>query len=136
MRLQARKHLPQTHHHTMLWWWVCGLLLALAPTLGQMHRVLHGGHGVVASLTSAAAIHGPQHHRGGDDERLPQLFGTHSAADCLLLDQWTWAQPNIHLSTLPPLAPVAPVPAPPYWHSGSVQVAAFQARAPPIFWWG
>lgn len=132
MRLQARKHLRQTHHTVL--WWVCGLLLALAPALGQMHRVLHGGHGVVAPL-SAAAPHLQQHHRG-DDEGLPRLFGVHSSADCLLLDQWTWVQPNIHFPTLPPLAPVAPVPAPPYWHAGMVQVAAFQARAPPVFWLG
>ena len=129
MRVQARKHLPLT---TTVLWWVCGLLLALAPALGQMHRVLHGGHGVIPL---PAALH-VQQHRSGDDRGLPRLFGTHSAADCLLLDQWTWADPSTHLPTLPPQAPATPAPAQCYGHSGAVRVAAFQARAPPPFWLG
>lgn len=68
------------------WFWVLALALLLAPTLGHMHRVVHGPHVEVAHELVADHGHadGCEHSHGW----LTALFG-HDEADsgCRLYDQ-------------------------------------------------
>lgn len=111
-------------------WWLCALLLVLAPSVGQIHRVLHSGQATHPPL----ALH---HTISAQTDRpasgLQRLFSSHSPTDpdCLLLDQGSWATPEVALPPLPPLAPATLHPAGPYSHLAATRLAAFQARAPP-----
>ena len=110
-RLARRRQTPR-----WVWAWLW-LALLLAPSLGQMHRVLH------LPGSSAAAQHA---------DGLAALFAGHSPADCEQLDQLTqghappWQPPPLP-ALWPGLVPVPPLavqaPAAPFY--------AFQARAPP-----
>lgn len=111
-------------------WWLCALLLVLAPSVGQIHRVLHGGHGAhpPLALHHAAHSHADQWATG-----LHRLFASHNATDtnCLLLDQGSWATPETGLCQLPAAAPAMQCPALWYRHLANTRLVAFQARAPP-----
>lgn len=103
------------------------LVLALAPVLGQMHRVLHNVHGLqgLADLPSVSSAQQGQ---------WSALFTSHERADCLLLDAVSLGDghsgsslpmPVYALPTAAPLAHIALcLGAEPLW--------AFQARAPPL----
>lgn len=98
--------------------------LVLAPTLGQMHRVLHGS-GPAGRLHVAAS---------GDPAAfsVEALFTGHHSSDCQLLDQLTLADAppgaSAALAHNPPHAlPTASAQTPP----GLRRMAPFQARAPP-----
>ncbi|MDD2608448.1 MAG: hypothetical protein PHX60_01975 [Giesbergeria sp.] len=111
-------------------WWLCALLLVLAPSLGQIHRVLHSGQAAHPPLALHDTISAhPDHPASG----LHQLFSSHRPTDpnCLLLDEGSWATPEVALQPLPPLAPATLRPAGPYSHPAATRLAAFQARAPP-----
>ncbi len=130
-RQQQRQFFLTTGRHVALWW-LCAVLLVLAPSVGQIHRVLHGGHAPSPSLALhyAASSH-PDH--SGNGNGLHRLFSSHNAtdADCLLLDQGSWATPEAQLYQLPPSAPATQCPAVLYRHLASTRLVAFQARAPP-----
>lgn len=137
MPLHAQKHplnttaaTPKARTATALWW-LCWLLLALAPTLGQMHRALHGGHGAATHRVSLAPPSAPYvaEHRSAD---ISQLFGQHSAQDCQLLDQWTWAHPPSITLAVPRLLPAPPVAVSAYQYLALQTSIVFQARAPPV----
>lgn len=101
------------------WAWLW-LALVLAPSLGQMHRVLH----LPASLGWAAP--------GGHAHGLAALFAGHSPADCEQLDQLTQGSAPLWLASALLGAAVqgAPGPVPrPAPCAGTAR--AFDARAPP-----
>ena len=113
--------------------WLLGyallLALVLAPTLGQIHRALHGpDHFASVSAFSA-------HSAKPAAFSLAALFSAHQASDCVWLDHLTLA--DAPPSAAPALAHSAPeaqfwadTPLAPHWQRSQ---AAFQARAPP-FW--
>ena len=110
-------------------WQVLLWSLVLAPALGQMHRVLHGGG--PAALQRAA----PQ----GSDTSVPPasawaaLFSGHHASDCQLLDALCAADGPasaclaLAQHPLPFAQPLVGTPAP----LAARRVSPFQARAPP-----
>ena len=115
-------------------WLVAWLLVwsvALAPLLGQMHRVVHAGG------LAAATLHGPVEvvasSCNAPVHRVHALFSGHGPADCQLLDQ-------LHegMAGPPPAVALPPVwgeqaePAqPPIVRDGRVLAAFFDARGPP-----
>lgn len=137
MPLHAKKRpinttTPKARTATALWW-LCWLLLALAPTLGQMHRALHGGHGVAAPLVASATF--PAQSSAVEEDNtadIARLFGQHNAQDCQLLDQWTWAHPPSITLAVPRLVPAPPVAVSAYRHAALQTTIVFQARAPPV----
>ena len=124
------------------------LALVLVPTLGRLHQVVHGDsldrvHAGPARLAPAlqslhtslqadavAATAASAHPLGhGVFDR---LLGTHTAADCQLLDQLALGN-ALHAVgvVLPPLVPAL---APHLHHAdatGAWAVTQFQARGPP-----
>lgn len=122
-----RQSTLRTNTRTRIWWCLCWLLLALAPVLGQMHHVLHGGHGAVVF----SALQAGEHSANADSVGIAQLFGQHGVQDCQLLDQWTWAHPPSITLTVPRLVPVPLVPLQAYRHPALQTTIVFQARAPP-----
>lgn len=118
MAIFSRMH--QLRAPWMAWW--LALVLVVAPALGRMHEVLHAPG--LPQAHSAAFSHAS--HDAHD------LFGEHSALECLALDQLSHAAdghtaPAIVWHALPFNMPVwctdpAALPA---------TTAVFQARAPP-----
>ena len=126
------------------------LALVLVPTLGRLHQVVHGDsldrvHAGPARLApalhslhtprqtdaaaaAAAAASAPARGHGVFD----RLLGTHTAADCQLLDQLALGH-ALHAVgvVLPPLVPALA----PHLHradaTGAWAVTQFQARGPP-----
>jgi hypothetical protein len=104
----------------MAWWLV--LALVVAPALGRMHEVLHA-----PGLPQIHAAAGQIHSHGIDD-----LFGEHSALECLVLDQLSHGHdgPAIYLHLWQAAPHSLPV-----WSAGPehlpTALALFQARAPP-----
>jgi hypothetical protein len=104
----------QTPRWVWIWLW---LALLLAPSVGQMHRVLHLPGGSV-----------PTQHAEG----LAALFAGHSPADCEQLDQLTqgcapsWQPPPLP-GPWPDAVRTLPLAAAPQ----SAPLRAFHARAPP-----
>lgn len=118
MAIFSRMH--QLRAPWMAWW--LALVLVVAPALGRMHEVLHAPG--LPQAHSAALSHAS--HDTHD------LFGEHSALECLALDQLSHAAdghaaPAMVWHALPFSRPVwctdpAALPA---------TTAVFQARAPP-----
>ena len=110
---------PRPARRLALAWLV--LALALAPALGQMHRVLH--------LPGALGLAQPAAH----DHGLGALFGGHSPADCQLLDQLHHGGAAVAESRVPLAQPdgqqVASLAAQPL---RAAPPLPFQARAPPL----
>lgn len=109
------------------WFLLVLLALALAQTLGLMHRIVHGplpaplAHAVVAAETQAGA------------DWLHELFAGHDKKhDCRLYDQLSHA--DLACGELPALEPAefvaSPVVVHPAWHL-AWQAAGFLARGPP-----
>ncbi|APE49601.1 hypothetical protein BO996_18040 [Delftia sp. HK171] len=115
-------------------WLVAWLLvwsIALAPLLGQMHRVVHAGG------LAAATLHGPVEvvatSCNAPVDWVHALFSGHGPADCQLLDQLHEGMAG------PPSAVVLP----PFWgeqaepvqpvvvRDGRMLAAFFDARGPP-----
>ncbi|MBY0453269.1 MAG: hypothetical protein K2Q11_00085 [Burkholderiaceae bacterium] len=112
----------------LLWWLV--LALALAPVLGQMHRVLHGGHAL--TLLAGATVQQTISTEGRVDGGLSALFTGHSRADCLWLDSVTLGDgPTSVAATLVHIAPAAVPEAGTDWQWMAHPLWAFEARAPP-----
>lgn len=117
MTLFSRMH--QLRAPWMAWW--LAMALVVAPALGRMHEVLHA-----PGLPHAHAAN----HAAGHDAH--DLFGEHSALECLVLDQLGHGcdfSPCIALlaQTLPQAAPI--------WSTDPAALPAattvFEARAPP-----
>ncbi|WP_027016563.1 hypothetical protein [Comamonas composti] len=125
--------------------------LALAPMLGQMHRVVHAGAqtGSAAqgdNMHAGCTVHAAQDAWGGAADLgaadcavamdwVHALFAGHGPADCQLLDQCheALAGPPPVLDLPPYWAEYArPMPEPQVAH-GRVPTAFFHARAPPRF---
>ena len=112
------------------------LALVLAPSLGQIHRALHGPGQFSHSAHSAHNTHPSANHRvDAAAFSLAALFSPHQSSDCLWLDQLTLA--DAAPSAPPALAHSAPhahvwadTPLAPHWQR---RQAAFQARAPPLW---
>lgn len=72
------------------WFWVLALAVLVAPTLGHIHRVVHGPHVELAHELAADHDHDHDHAGEGQHSRgwLTALFG-HDEADsgCRLYDQ-------------------------------------------------
>ncbi|WP_051603045.1 hypothetical protein [Simplicispira psychrophila] len=124
---------PAVARFQRLWQSVLGyallLALVLAPTLGQIHRALHGpGH------FASAGAYSP-HSAQPVAFSLASLFSVHQASDCLWLDQLTLADsppsagPAL-VHSVPDAQFWADTPLAPHWQRSQ---AAFEARAPP-FW--
>lgn len=111
----------------LAWALILVAVLALAPVLGQMHRVLHGGHGLAADQRQIGSNEGPT------GSKLWALFGNHNNADCLLLDSASLDDGPSSSGTsalvyaLPTAAPLIRA----TLHFGIRPLWAFQARAPP-----
>lgn len=115
------------------------LALVIAPTVGRLHEVAHGGpiDRMHAGHTAQAAVsHGgtagaqAAHPASG---LLQALWGDHAAPDCLLLDQLALGD-ALHSAPLV-LPALAPVPAPLACRTDSVLLRWFtpqQARGPPV----
>lgn len=117
---------------------LCWLLLALvlAPALGLVHGVLHGGARLPSTAFSHASsgmaqthLHQVQHvHQGVVDH----LFGAHGLADCRLYDQLAHSDmaPGIAMLVLPHV----PIGFAVRHQAGEAMarfVALFDARGPP-----
>ena len=112
----------------LLWWLV--LALALAPVLGQMHRVLHGGHAL--TVLAGATVQQTISTEGRVDGGLSALFTVHSRADCLWLDSVTLGDgPTSVAVALVHIAPTTVPEAGTDWQSMAHPLWAFEARAPP-----
>ena len=111
-----------------LLWQALLCALVLAPTLGQMHRVLHGdGHAVQHGAAAQGADLPPAHAWGA-------LFSGHHASDCQLLDALGMADgpPAASMALAHPLPLAQPrvsTPAP----TSAQRATPFQARAPPVW---
>ena len=108
------------------------LALVLAPTLGQVHRALHGPGQLPHIFNSA---HSANNSTDAAARSLHALFSAHQASDCLWLDQLTLADaapsaPSALAHSAPEAQFWADTPLAPHWQR---RQAAFQARAPP-FW--
>ena len=105
----------------MAWW--LALALVVAPALGRMHEVLHAPGLPQAHATTASHVH---------SHGVYDLFGEHSALECLALDQLSHGHdgPAIHHHLWQALPHSLPV-----WSVAPEQLptafALFQARAPP-----
>lgn len=111
--------------------WLLVWAIALAPLLGQMHRVVHAGG------LAAATVHGPAEAApaswNAPADWVHALFSGHGPADCQLLDQLHEGMAG------PPSAVVLP----PFWgeqalpiqptivRDARVLAAFFDARGPP-----
>lgn len=109
------------------------LALVLAPTLGQVHRALHGPGQF--SHSAHNTHHSANHSVDAAAFSLAALFSPHQASDCLWLDQLTLADaapsaPSALAHSAPEAQFWADTPLAPHWQR---RQAAFQARAPP-FW--
>lgn len=111
--------------------WLLVWSIALAPLLGQMHRVVHAG-----GLATATA-HGPVEvvatSCAAPVDWVHALFSGHGPADCQLLDQLHegMAGPPPAVA-LPPFWGEQAEPAqPPIVRDGRVLAAFFDARGPP-----
>jgi hypothetical protein len=76
----------------MVWragWGYLALVLLLAPMLGLMHGVVHGGAGSLqAAQAHAHEAHGHAHEHAGEHGWLADVFSVHAdAADCRVYDQ-------------------------------------------------
>ena len=108
--------------HALLW------ALVLAPTLGQIHRVLHGDGRVVHTVAAA------QGANEAPAQAWAALFFGHHASDCQMLDALGMADgpPSASLASVHPLPfaqPLVSTPAP----IAAQRAAPFQARAPPAW---
>lgn len=109
-------------------WQVLLWALVLSPTLGQMHRVLHGdGHAGQPVAAAQGQSLAPAH-------ALAALFSGHHASDCQMLDALGMADgpPSASLALAHPLPfaqPLVSTPAP----IAAQRAAPFQARAPPVW---
>ena len=134
MQLLTRIH--QLRAPWMAWW--LALALVVAPALGRMHEVLHAPalpHTQIQAHNAAPA-HAHEHIAQSGDvsgSDLSDLFGSHSALECLALDQLGHAlgfncAPLAVVHALPSSAPV--------WSTAQtalpVPIALFEARAPPV----
>ena len=109
---------PRSPRHD-LWVWCLALALCLAPTWGQIHRVLHLPH----------ALGLVEHVQGS----LGALLASHSPADCELLDQLSHAGPVSEPCTHAPSVPASVWQAsPPTQPLRAASPLPFQARAPPL----
>ena len=109
---------PRSPRHD-LWVWCLALALCLAPTWGQIHRVLHLPH----------ALGLVEHVQGS----LGALLASHSPADCELLDQLSYAGPVSEASAHTPSVPASVWQA--FLPTQPLRAASplpFQARAPPL----
>lgn len=119
--------------------------LVVAPTLGRLHQVAHGGalqemragHPVPGLAGGAQALHSAARDGGaaaapGDEGLLARLLAGHSPSGCLLLDQLALGD-ALHGATLqlPAAAPTLPTPVPPAEHCVARHIAQFHARGPP-----
>jgi len=125
---------PAKRASVAAWAALAWLVLALvaAPTLGRLHQVVHADalERIQAGRLVAGAESPPAPSSVGG--LLLQLVGSHSSADCLLLDQLALGD-ALH-SAPPALPPAMPVQAPLPPHAGRAtapHVALFQARGPP-----
>ena len=107
---------------------LCFLLwaLVLAPTLGLVHRVVHGG-GVPPHVYASAKA------PVADESLLDHLMHGHSAGDCRLYDQHTHgdAASSTAMLALPVAHPAVPV-----CHQAEQAmlrwITLFDARGPPL----
>jgi hypothetical protein len=131
MQLLTRIH--QLRAPWMAWW--LALALVVAPALGRMHEVLHAPalpHTQIQAHNAAPA-HAHEHITQSGDVLGSDLFGSHSALECLALDQLGHALGF----NFGPLAVVHALPSsPPVWSTAHtalpVPTALFDARAPPV----
>ncbi|WP_239009771.1 hypothetical protein [Delftia lacustris] len=121
--------------------WLLVWSIALAPLLGQMHRVVHAGGlasaSASATATATATAHGPVEvvatSCAAPVDWVHALFSGHGPADCQLLDQLHegMAGPPPAVA-LPPFWGEQAEPAqPPIVRDGRVLAAFFDARGPP-----
>lgn len=119
MLILTRMH--QLRAPWMAWW--LALVLVVAPALGRMHEVLHAPGLPQAQVM--AASHAPTHD-------VHDLFGEHSALECLTLDQLSHGDSGPTALAMPCL--VLPH-SQPVWSANPAHLptadALFQARAPP-----
>ncbi len=115
------------------------LALVIAPTVGRLHEVAHGGRGNpvhAGHVPQAAAFHGGMAGTHATDQAsglLQALWGDHAAPDCLLLDQLALGD-ALHSAPMA-LPALAPVPARLAYRSEAVLLrwfTPFQARGPPV----
>jgi len=87
----------------MAWLWCLALALVLAPTLGHLHRTVHGPHTELAHEWAAGQAHADHDdHAGHDHGWIAGLFTAHDDdSTCRLFDQLTHSDA---LASLPALA--------------------------------
>ncbi|SEA58173.1 hypothetical protein [Acidovorax soli] len=115
------------------------LALVIAPTVGRLHEVAHGGRSNTVHAgpaPQAAAHHGGvagAHAADTGTGLLQALWGDHAAPDCLLLDQLALGD-ALHSAPMA-LPAVVPVQARLAYHPEPVLLrwfTPFQARGPPV----
>ncbi|WOI45095.1 hypothetical protein [Acidovorax sp. BLS4] len=131
---------PLPHRQRIAVWWIAFALL-LAPLLGRMHQVVHGGAPGLASASvswpagvahHATAPTAPDARPGQGGDGLHALFAGHHGADCQLLDQLLLGGALLAALVLPAAHGAAQAPLPEHpSHTGTRQRSAFLARAPP-----
>lgn len=140
---------PRTAWRALALGWLLAALL-VAPSLGLLHRTVHGAGVPAAPAGLAAEVHGaadaaaPAPAHGCDLRRHPQalqapcwlerLFGVHDhAGDCRLFDQASSSPgaPAAALAVGALLLPALPGPAPASVPARGPSLRAYHARAPP-----
>ena len=124
---------------TLLAWLV--LALVLVPALGRLHQIahaaaldrVHAGHALAGAAPPAAPWQRADAQGAADaPQALQQLLGSHTPADCLVLDQLALGD-AAHATplALPPVAAPAQTPPGPAGQAGATHEALFYARGPP-----
>ncbi|MCE1194761.1 MAG: hypothetical protein LWW96_21665 [Acidovorax sp.] len=127
--------------HAALGWLV--LALVLVPAIGRLHQIahataldrVHAGHalaGVEQPARDAQDAQAPGRAPAEAPQALLQLLGSHTPADCLVLDQLALGD-AAHATplALPPIAAPAQTPPGPAGQAGATHEALFYARGPP-----
>ena len=148
MARTAPHHTPARRHdrrrwaaHAALGWLV--LALVLVPAIGRLHQIahataldrVHAGHalaGVEQPARDAQDAQAPGRAPAEAPQALQQLLGSHTPADCLVLDQLALGD-AVHATplALPPVAAPAQTPSGPAGQAGATHEALFYARGPP-----
>ena len=137
MARTAPRNTPARRHDRRRWaaHAALGLLvlaLVLVPAIGRLHQIahataldrVHAGHALAGAEQPARDAQ--------DAQALQQVLGSHTPADCLVLDQLALGD-AAHATplALPPVAAPAQTPPGPAGQAGATHEALFYARGPP-----
>ena len=123
------------------------MALVLVPAIGRLHQIahataldrVHAGHALAGveqlardAQDAQVLAQAPGRAPAEAPQALQQLLGSHTPADCLVLDQLALGD-AAHATplALPPVAAPAQAPSGPAGQAGATHEALFYARGPP-----